>query len=330
MPTKQKTPVVYVAGPYRAATRELITENIAVARSVAVATARLGWFPLCPHTNTAHFDDDLPGQDEFFLDGTLALMERCDAVVLINGWRYSSGTLGEVHRARELGIPIFACLEDLPAAQEFAEQPSREPFQARVKPWLLECFGEVIAADRQERNHRLLEEALELVQACGCTETEARQLVDYVYGRPAGEPSQEVGGVMVTLAALCLAAGLDMHAAGEIELARIWTKVDQIRAKQAAKPSMSPLPGAYPDREQHAPVAVVPELTSELRWILGQMCFQHIHTAQALRLMGHQIARKAEDEQAVTIYWMLGHYLKDPKNWRENATAEMKAAAPAA
>ena len=82
--------------------------------------------------------------------------------------------------------------------------------------------------------------------------------------------------------------------------------------------------------KQPAPVAVVPELTSELRWILGQMCFQHIHTAQALRLMGHQIARKAEDEQAVTIYWMLGHYLKDQENWRENATAEMKAAAPAA
>lgn len=82
--------------------------------------------------------------------------------------------------------------------------------------------------------------------------------------------------------------------------------------------------------EQAAPVAVVPELTSELRWILGQMCFQHIHTAQALRLMGHQIARKAEDEQAVTIYWMLGHYLKDPANWRKNATDEMKAAARSA
>lgn len=83
-------------------------------------------------------------------------------------------------------------------------------------------------------------------------------------------------------------------------------------------------------QHQGEPVAVVPELTSELRWILGQMCFQHIHTAQALRLMGHEIARKAEDEQAVTIYWMLGHYLKDPANWRQNASAEMKAAAPKA
>ena len=256
MPTKQKIPVVYVAGPYRAATRELIAENIAVARSVAVATARLGWFPLCPHTNTAHFDDDIPGQDQFFLDGTLALMERCDAVVLINGWRYSAGTLGEVHRARELGMPIFACLEDLPTAEEFGEQYSLGPFQTRVKPWMLECFGGEIAADRQERNHRFLEEALELVQSSGCTAGEAHQLVDYVYGRPAGDPAQEVGGVMVTLAALCLAHEMDMHAAGETELARIWTKVEQIRAKQAAKPSMSPLPGIYRDREQPVPVAV--------------------------------------------------------------------------
>jgi Skp family chaperone for outer membrane proteins len=30
--------------------------------------------------------------------------------------------------------------------------------------------------------------------------------------------------------------------AGEIELARVWTKVEQIRAKQAAKPKHSPLP----------------------------------------------------------------------------------------
>lgn len=122
------------------------------------------------------------------------------------------------------------------------------PFQSRVHPWLMECFGPMIAGDREERNHRFLEEALELVQACGCSATESHKLVDYVYGRDIGEPAQEVGGVMVTLAALCLANDIDMHAAGETELARIWTKVEQIRAKQAAKPQMSPLPGAYPQR----------------------------------------------------------------------------------
>ncbi len=44
------------------------------------------------------------------------------------------------------------------------------PFQDRVQPWLMECFGPMIAGDREERNHRLLEEALELVQACDCSD----------------------------------------------------------------------------------------------------------------------------------------------------------------
>ena len=135
-------------------------------------------------------------------------------------------------------------------------------FQQCVQPWMLACFGETIAGDREERNHRFLEEALELVQSTGCTASEAHQLVDYVYGRPVGEPVQEVGGVMVTLAALCLANDLDMHAAAETELARIWTKVEQTRAKQAAKPKHSPLPETAPQR--HAQEALSDEQILEL------------------------------------------------------------------
>lgn len=118
-------------------------------------------------------------------------------------------------------------------------------FQFRVYPWLLECFGEEIANDTVERNHRFLEEAIELVQACDMTASEAQQLVNYVYNRPVGEKPQEVGGVMVTLAALCLAQDLNMHDAGEVELERIWGKKEKIRAKQAAKPKHSPLPAVY-------------------------------------------------------------------------------------
>lgn len=117
-------------------------------------------------------------------------------------------------------------------------------FQNRVAPWMMSCFGSEVSRDRTERSHRFLEEALELVQAATCTASEAHQLVDYVFSRPVGELSQEVGGVMVTLAALCLEQGVDMHVAGETELARVWTKIDVIRAKHAAKPKHSPLPGA--------------------------------------------------------------------------------------
>ena len=138
-----------------------------------------------------------------------------------------------------------------------AAAPPAPSFQERVQPWLMACFGEMIAGDREERNHRFLEEALELVQACGSTASEAHQLVEYVFGREIGERRQEVGGVMITLAALCIANDIDMHDAGEVELARIWTKVEAIRAKQAAKPKHSPLP-------QIAPLAAA--AASRARW----------------------------------------------------------------
>lgn len=117
-----------------------------------------------------------------------------------------------------------------------------DTYQASADKWLLACFGGQIARDKVERNHRFLEESLELVQACGTTASEAHQLVDYVYGRETGEIGQEIGGVMNTLAALCSAHGFDMIVEGYREIARCWTKIEKIRAKQAAKPKHSPLP----------------------------------------------------------------------------------------
>jgi NTP pyrophosphatase (non-canonical NTP hydrolase) len=118
-------------------------------------------------------------------------------------------------------------------------------FQWRVRPWMNICFGPAISGDKLERSDRFIEEALELIQASGYTADRAHKLVDYVFNRPAGDIKQEVGGVMVTLAALCLAHEVDMHVLAEVELKRVWTKIDQIRAKQASKPvgSALPIPG---------------------------------------------------------------------------------------
>jgi hypothetical protein len=51
---------------------------------------------------------------------------------------------------------------------------------------------------------------------------------------------------MNTLAALCLAQGVDMEEAAIVELARCWAKIDRIREKQKAKPKHSALPVANP------------------------------------------------------------------------------------
>lgn len=129
------------------------------------------------------------------------------------------------------------------AARALLALPDVATFQPRMDVWVLECFGPEIAGDKAERNHRFLEEALELVQACGCTASEAHQMVDYTFGRPAGDKQQEAGGAVTTLSALCSAHGLNMMQCAEDELARIWTLVEKIRAKHAAKPKHSPLPG---------------------------------------------------------------------------------------
>ncbi|MCZ7861910.1 hypothetical protein O9X98_11025 [Agrobacterium salinitolerans] len=127
-----------------------------------------------------------------------------------------------------------------------AVQEQQETFQARVRPWLVACFTEDFDTEEHAREARFIEEAIELFQAKGRSFEELISVAKYVYSRPVGDVHQEVGGVMTTLAALCIVSKLDMHEAGEAELARIWTKVDAIRAKQASKPRHSPLPGTAP------------------------------------------------------------------------------------
>jgi hypothetical protein len=116
-------------------------------------------------------------------------------------------------------------------------------FQQQVSNWMVDCFGPTIPYDKMERNYRFLEEALELTQACGLSKADAIKLVDYVYERPKGEVGQEIGCVMVTLAALCEAQNQDINYCAQHELKRIWRNIEIIRQKQASKTiKTGPLP----------------------------------------------------------------------------------------
>lgn len=110
--TQKKPPLlVYVAGPYRAATAFAREENIFEAKKVGAQLAAHGFMPVIPHANTAHFDG--LGSDEFFLEGTLELMRRCDAVFLMPSWQRSSGARAEKAEAENMSIPCVESVEDL-------------------------------------------------------------------------------------------------------------------------------------------------------------------------------------------------------------------------
>ncbi len=124
-----------------------------------------------------------------------------------------------------------------------------QSFQSDVATWMGQCFPPSLSSNMTERGDRLLEEVLELLQSHGYDSARVPTLVNYVFARPVGEPAQEVGGVMVTLAAYCSVAGLSMQADGQAELVRINQPevIARIRAKQEAKNALhfdTPLPGS--------------------------------------------------------------------------------------
>lgn len=113
--------VVYLAGPYRAATPRKIVENIRYAEMWALTLWKLGAAVLCPHLNTALFDGECP--DSVWLEGDLEMLRRCDAVCLLPGWEGSSGTRAEAIEAQKRGIPVFRLDEALDPLHEFLGVP---------------------------------------------------------------------------------------------------------------------------------------------------------------------------------------------------------------
>lgn len=105
--------VVYVAGPYRAATEYGVLQNIQQAEKLALRVWLAGAACICPHKNTAFFGG--MAHDDVWLEGDKEIVKRCDAVVCTDGWRESKGASGEVALANELNIPVFERFEDLKA-----------------------------------------------------------------------------------------------------------------------------------------------------------------------------------------------------------------------
>ncbi len=105
--------VVYVAGPYRGPDNWVIENNIRRAEALSLEVWRLGAAAICPHCNTRFFQGAAP--DDVWLDGDLAILEKCDAILMTPDWERSSGARAEHDFAAARGIAIFYDLDTLRA-----------------------------------------------------------------------------------------------------------------------------------------------------------------------------------------------------------------------
>jgi hypothetical protein len=98
--------LVYISGPYSPGHGRSISENIAIAREHAIKVWERGDVALCPHLNTAHFEDDCSATYDDYISGDLLMVERCDVIYMLPYWEESGGASWEHEHAIVHGIDV--------------------------------------------------------------------------------------------------------------------------------------------------------------------------------------------------------------------------------
>ncbi len=102
--------LIYIAGPYSPDNGMTIKDNISKAESYARKCWENNIPAICPQKNTAYMDDIMP---EYFYMGDLDILERCDAVLMVDGWEKSFGARMERIHALRNNIPVFESFDGL-------------------------------------------------------------------------------------------------------------------------------------------------------------------------------------------------------------------------
>ena len=88
--------------------------NVRQMLRVAVHLIHSGFAPYCPGMDFAYqLGGDAPLVESQFKSCSLAWLEVCDGVLLLDGYSDSSGCIAELECAKEHKIPVFSCLSDL-------------------------------------------------------------------------------------------------------------------------------------------------------------------------------------------------------------------------
>ena len=93
--------------------------------------------------------------------------------------------------------------------------------QAAVEGAVRRVFGDKIMDSTVERGSRVFEEAAELAQVEGVTEDACHRIVSAKFSKPRGELRQEVGGLTVTLLALCAHHDMRLDDVASAEIVRL-------------------------------------------------------------------------------------------------------------
>lgn len=108
-------PLIYTAGPFRSRSTPYNyweqVQFIRASEEVSLAIWTAGGVAVSPHLLTANFQGALP--DQVWLEGDLALLARCDGVLMLPGWQDSSGACAEYEFARKREMSIWVDLPEL-------------------------------------------------------------------------------------------------------------------------------------------------------------------------------------------------------------------------
>ena len=113
---QHRNPVIFVSGFCRTGRFGVVSQAINVLRSHIISKDlwRRGYFSVNNITGTSFFNLGRKVPTSVITIGCNKIMDRCDAVLVINkGWWRSSGIIEEMFHSLEKNLPVFFTMEDL-------------------------------------------------------------------------------------------------------------------------------------------------------------------------------------------------------------------------
>jgi hypothetical protein len=108
-------PLIYIAGKYTDITPEAVRANVNKAVEAARILEQHGWVIFVPHIH--YLPLDLHYND--IMEQCKEMIQRCDAIFMLDNWKSSKGANIELIEARSIGLPVFCENEGYPTINEY-------------------------------------------------------------------------------------------------------------------------------------------------------------------------------------------------------------------